>query len=117
MAGSPFIDSVFRTVSSELSRGPGVVEIARALNLSARTFQRRLSQMGLTYSRLLDELRFDEARQMLSDPNLPIGQIAATLGYTDAGSFTRAFQRWASISPRSYRRRCLARTDEPPTDH
>ena len=45
------------------------------------------------------------ACHLLMDEELGVSVIAATLGYPDHGSFTRAFQRWADEEPREYRLR------------
>ena len=79
-------------------------QTAGALGLSARTLQRRLSEQGLSYSRLLAEMRFLKARELIQRQE-KISDVALRLGYADAGSFTRAFERWAGMSPRQYRKR------------
>ena len=35
---------------------------------------------------------------------MPIGEIAATLGYSEATNFARAFRRLTGISPAAFRR-------------
>ena len=57
----------------------------------------------MTFSHLVDEVRCEEACVLLRDPARKISDIASTLGYKDAGSFTRAFERWMGIPPQSYR--------------
>ena len=49
------------------------------------------------------EIRFEIARQLLGDTKVPLGQIAAALGYSEAGAFTRAFRRWAGQTPTVWR--------------
>jgi AraC-like DNA-binding protein len=34
---------------------------------------------------------------------VPLGQIAAALGYSEAGAFTRAFRRWSGQTPTAWR--------------
>ncbi len=74
-------------------------EIARQLGVSQRTFARRLSQEGLTFSELLDNLRSDLANRHLADRDLAISQIAWLLGYQDVGAFSHAFKRWTGKAP------------------
>lgn len=76
---------------------------ARYFEISTRTLQRRLTELGLTYSRLVDEVRFDMARKMLMSNNVRLRDIATALGYADASSFTRAFERWSGVCPREFR--------------
>ena len=74
-------------------------EIARQLGVSQRTFARRLSQEGLTFSELLDSLRSDLAHRHLADQDLAISQIAWLLGYREVGAFSHAFKRWTGKTP------------------
>jgi len=80
-----------------------VAEIARELGISQRTFARRLSMEGLTFSALLEKLRADLADRYLADGDLTISQIAWLLGYRDLASFSNAFKRWAGKTPREWR--------------
>ncbi len=78
-------------------------EIARHLRLSPRTFARRLSLEGLTFSDLLEGLRSDLANRYLADRDLGISQIAWLLGYREVSSFSHAFKRWTGKTPREAR--------------
>ena len=81
-------------------------EIARQLGVSQRTFARRLSQEGLSFSELLDSLRSDLANRHLADRDLAISQIAWLLGYRDVGAFSHAFKRWTGKTPGKARADC-----------
>ena len=74
-------------------------EIARELGVSQRTFARRLSEEGLSFSEVLDSLRSDLANRHLADRDLAISQIAWLLGYQDVGAFSHAFKRWTGKTP------------------
>jgi AraC-like DNA-binding protein len=78
-------------------------EIARRLGMSQRTFARRLSSEGLTFSDVLNDLRADLARRHLDDRSLSISEIAWLLGYQEVSAFTHAFTRWTGKSPREAR--------------
>jgi AraC-like DNA-binding protein len=73
-------------------------EIARQLGMSQRTFARRLSSEGPTFSELLERLRSDLANRYLAD-GMPISQVAWLLGYRDIGAFSHAFKRWTGRAP------------------
>jgi AraC-like DNA-binding protein len=51
----------------------------------------------------LDQVRFERARKLLADRRACIIDVAFELGYTDQSNFSRAFRRWAGISPGAYR--------------
>ena len=65
--------------------------------------QRRLASEGLTFSQLVDEIRLEMTVPKLRDPGIRLTDIALSLGYSDPAHFTRAFVRWAGVSPSEYR--------------
>lgn len=78
-------------------------EVARRLGTSDRTFARRLSSEGLSFSELLESLRHDLARRYLVEGELSVSEIAWLLGYREVGAFSRAFKRWSGETPRDMR--------------
>lgn len=88
-----------------LPQGPPRIEVAaEAANLDVRTFQRRLAHHHTTHKELVDRARFEAAIQRLDDGDADITDIAYDVGHTDPARLTRAFRRWAGVSPRAYRR-------------
>lgn len=81
---------------------------ARLLGLHKRTLNRRLAEKGTSFARLLGEVRFEIASQLLSETDLPFVDIAATLNYTDASAFSRAFRSWAGTSASTWRKKIQA---------
>ena len=84
-------------------RIPSISEIAEMANISVRSFQRKLSSTGLTYSDLIDVVRFESAKKLLRDTEFKIIDVALSLGYSEPASFTRAFRRLSGVAPRQYR--------------
>ena len=74
-------------------------QIAASFGMSERTFARRLSEEGLTFSRLVDRLRLELARRYLLIEGLSISKVAWLLGYREAGAFSHAYRRWTGKSP------------------
>ncbi len=79
--------------------------VAEMLSLHPRTLHRRLEAGGTSFRSLLEEVRFQMARDLLDHADLPLGQVAGSLGYADASAFTRAFRRWAGTTPGRWRQR------------
>jgi AraC-like DNA-binding protein len=77
--------------------------LARQLAKSTRSLQREFHAHGTTFRELLDRVRLEEAVSLLRERNMPICEIATRLGFSDANSLTRAFQRWTGRSPREHR--------------
>jgi hypothetical protein len=64
-----------------------------------RTLQRRLTDQGITFQRLLDEARRELARHYLHHSSRELNETAYLLGYEDSNSFFRAFHHWEGTSP------------------
>jgi AraC-like DNA-binding protein len=95
-----FRSRVENTVVQLLPHGKArAKEIAHQLGVSRRTFIRRLSEEGISFSELSDNLRSDLANRHLADRDLAISQIARLLGYGDVGAFSHAFKRWTGKTP------------------
>jgi AraC-like DNA-binding protein len=74
-------------------------DVCRELGVSLRTLSRRLDAEGLTFAKVVDDLRRDLAAQYLREPDLPISEIAWLLGYQRGSSFNHAFKRWTGSTP------------------
>jgi len=95
---------VENAISSVLPHGRVLVgDIARTLGMSKRTLERRLSDEGLKFTEILQQLRRDLADRYLDDRTLQVSKIAWLLGFQEVSTFTRAFKRWTSKTPREMR--------------
>lgn len=83
--------------------GLGIDQMARRLGLHARTLQRRLRDEGEAYADLQARVRYRLALRDLDDRRLDLETISERLGFSDRRSFTRAFTRWAGVTPSRYR--------------
>jgi AraC-like DNA-binding protein len=72
-------------------------DVARALNMSERSLRRRLQAAGTSFGRLAAKTRLSLAQSYLKI--LPVAEVAALLGYHDASTFRRAYQRWRGETP------------------
>jgi AraC-like DNA-binding protein len=77
--------------------------IAEAMGMTVRTLQRQLQSCDTTLSALRDEVCLALSRELLNNPALTLEEIAASLGYSDASNFRRAFKRWTGVNPSQFR--------------
>ncbi|WP_119393617.1 helix-turn-helix domain-containing protein [Salinibius halmophilus] len=77
--------------------------VAQRLQTNERQLQRQLKQNGYSFQQVVDEVRFDVAKRLLSNRNITVLEIALRLGFSDAANFNRAFKRWSSQSPTAWR--------------
>jgi AraC-like DNA-binding protein len=102
--GSEFSDDIRRLLRTRLtSTHCSAEDIAELLTMHRRTLSRRLKGSGMGYRAIANEIRFEIARQLLEDTEVPLGQIGAALGYSEASAFTRAFRRWSGQTPTAWR--------------
>jgi AraC-like DNA-binding protein len=82
---------------------PGLAQTGAALNMSERTLRRRLAELDTSYQRLVDQVRYECALDLLRRSAMPLVDIAMATGFTDARNFRRAFKRWSGILPNQIR--------------
>ncbi|ROM65934.1 AraC family transcriptional regulator [Pseudomonas brassicacearum] len=98
-----WLGRIRQLLSAQLDAAPGLDGLAAQMNCSARTLRRHLKEQGCSYQELLDELRFERAKQMLCEDQLPIYRIAERLGFSETASFRHAFVRWSGVAPSQFR--------------
>ncbi len=102
-SSSNFQRDILRLCLPSLETGVDAGAIARSLNMSVRTFYRRLSDEGATFKSLVDRLRCSVATEYLRNTRLPVEEISVRCGYQDVSNFRKAFRRWTGRAPSSYR--------------
>ena len=99
-------NGVVAQLSTMLSRAghrfPSAADAASALGLSERTLHRRLAEGGKTSARSSTAYG-RSGRYLLQHSSLTLAQLAETLGFAEAASFSRAFKRWTGLPPRAFR--------------
>ncbi len=95
---------VENAISSLLPHGRVRVEdVARSLGMSERTLARKLSDEGLNFAKIFQQLRRDLAVRYLDDRKLHVSKIAWLLGFHEVSAFTHACKRWTGKTPRQMR--------------
>ena len=87
-------------------------QVATLLSMHSRTLHRRLAASGTNFRTLVDECRYEMARQMLKDTDADVGHIASMLDYADTSAFARAFRRWSGTTPSRWRKRPTGVADD-----
>ncbi|MEL7013042.1 MAG: helix-turn-helix transcriptional regulator [Pseudomonadota bacterium] len=81
-------------------------DAADALAMSTRSLQRALTENGTSFRTLLNAARADVARDLLSDNEIRITDVAMSLGFSDSAHFSRAFRATTGLSPSEFRLAC-----------
>jgi transcriptional regulator GlxA family with amidase domain len=81
-----------------------VLELAHAVGMSVRSLHRRCKQeFGSTPAKLIERLRTENARLLMTTTPLEAKVVAARSGFENPARMARAFQRTLGMSPRAYR--------------
>jgi transcriptional regulator GlxA family with amidase domain len=96
---------ILRNLHQDLS----VNTLARRACMSPSHFNRAFkSVFGSAPAEFIEMLRINEAKRRLSVPKRTLDTIAASVGFSDAQTFQRAFERRFGAKPRSYLRNIKA---------
>jgi AraC family transcriptional regulator, transcriptional activator of pobA len=105
-SGEPLLAEVFTVIDRHLGDTLSLRDVARELGVTPghlTTVVRR--RTGRTVQEWIIERRMAEARSLLSDTELPVGEVARRIGMADPGYFSRLFRRTHGASPREWRGR------------
>lgn len=77
--------------------------VAKTLNISVRSLQRKLKEANTTFSAVRVEYLIEQSKLLLEQPALTMDMIAERLQFSDRAAFSRAFKRITGISPSQHR--------------
>ena len=87
-----------------LHTGEASIEtIAGKLGVSRQTLFRKLKAEGVTFEKVLGELRHKLALHYLNGKKVSVNETAYLVGFSDSAAFSRAFKRWTGASPSTTR--------------
>lgn len=98
-----WLGRIRQSLDAQLAEPPGLEQLAQQMHCSPRTLRRHLQSLGTHYQELLDEVRFERAKNLLGQEDWPICRIAEALGFSESASFRHAFQRWSGVAPSRFR--------------
>lgn len=82
----------------------GVKELAAILGTCRRRLEIKFRKVtGGTVHDEIERIRLENAKRLLANTNLPVGEIAYASGYGTEAAFRAAFARTERMSPRAYR--------------
>lgn len=86
-----------------------VNDVATAANISKAMLNRWcITIHGTTPMKIVASMRMERAAELLSFTNYTLEMIASSTGYENGFALSKAFKRYAGLSPRSFRRRLRA---------
>lgn len=107
LAGLQTCSGLASKVSGILMESPGhfpdMEAIASRLHMTSRTLRRRLHAQGVSYQKILTDVRKQLAINYLRKTHMSIEDIAVSLEFSDAANFRHAFKKWTDKTPSEYR--------------
>ena len=79
-------------------------EVAQLCEMSPSRFCRQFkAAFDVTFVEYLANYRMDQAKRLLSNPAMPVADVAVAVGFNDPSYFTRVFKKQEGVSPSEYR--------------
>jgi AraC-like DNA-binding protein len=86
-----------------LENPPSLLDLARQVGINDRKLKQGFHQVfNTTPFAYLRDYRLERARQLLTDSELPIEQVAKAVGYADRSRFATAFRKKFGVNPKTY---------------
>lgn len=93
-------------IRQHLAEEINLTKLAGYLHMSPNYVSTLFKQStGETFIEFVTRMRFERAKELLSDPGLKMHEISASIGFTDANYFSIAFKKHHGISPSEFRQR------------
>lgn len=104
-----------KVVDDAITRGEySIAKIAAALNMSERTFCRRMKELtDVTPKIFISKIQMERcARLLLAHPDKSLAEIAEMCGFSEASGLSHAFHRAFGFYPTTYRENNGKRLDK-----
>ena len=96
-------------IKRDYARPLRIEGVARDLATSRRQLQRAFAEIGNTsFREVLASVRMQHARNLLANPHVPVGRVAASVGYHQPAQFAKSFRRHHGTPPTNFRRAIVA---------
>lgn len=111
-AARRYVDFAVRYIDSSYHQPLAVSQLTELLGVSQAYLCRIFRRVkGVSPRKYISMLRLMQAKRLLVQTELPVSQVALSVGYADSLAFTRFFTSHEGISPTAYRL-CAAGTKE-----
>ncbi|MCG8672692.1 MAG: AraC family transcriptional regulator [Pseudomonadales bacterium] len=94
-------DLMIKAIENEKSLS--LDDLANQLHMTPRTLSRKLAKEDIQYKALLNDVRFERAKTLIIQSELPLKQIASKLGFSSPDAFSRAFKTFTGETPNQWK--------------
>lgn len=107
-AGSFIVYNAIQFMEENYNRKITLSEVAEKTYISQWHLSKLLNKhMGLNFSEILNNIRVKEAKKLLKNSSLRIGDIAWEVGFMDIAHFSKVFKKQTGLSANEYRNSVL----------
>ena len=90
--------------ADRMTENPAFPQVARAVGVSTAHLRRLFHEvLQASPKQIMDQLRFQRALQLMSDPEIKLEEVGFQCGFTSASVFSRAFKSKFGASPQAWR--------------
>lgn len=103
------IDEVRKFIDEHACAGVSIDQLVDLVGVSRRSFEQWFrQQIGHTPGDEISNVRVRKAKELLTRSELSMARIAAMVGFTESGAFSRFFRNETGESPRDFRKKSAA---------
>lgn len=103
-AGSFLVNRAIEYIHMNYTKKMSLQDVADHIYVSKWHLSKLLNRhTGKSFSELLNSVRIEQAKKMLENPALRIGDIADAVGFMDIAHFSRVFKKMTGMSANEYR--------------
>lgn len=103
-AGSFIVNNALSYIEENYRSKLKLADVAEQVYVSQWHLSKLLNRYtGQSFSDILNNTRIEQAKKLLEDPSLRIGDIADMVGFLDMAHFSRVFKKQTGISANEYR--------------
>ena len=107
-AGSFIVKNALEYMEHHYAEKFTLTELAEKMFVSQWHLSKLLNKhTKKSFSELLNEIRIKEAKNLLHDPSLRVGDVAEMVGFLDIAHFSRVFKKHTNMSANEYRNKKL----------
>ena len=107
-AGSFIVKNALEYMEKNYAEKFTLTELADKMYVSQWHLSKLLNKhTKKSFSELLNEIRVNEAKKLLKDPSLRVGDVAEMVGFLDIAHFSRVFKKYTMMSANEYRNKRL----------
>jgi len=106
VSGSFIVRNAMKYIEEHYSEKITLLEVAENIYVSQWHLSKLLNKhTNQNFSELLNNVRVEEGKKLLSEPGLKVHEVSEKIGFSDVTHFSKIFRKVVGMSPNEYRNR------------